>query len=174
MKIACPHCQQPLDAPNELAGKSINCPACQGVFIIPIPTANIIMVEPAKKQSSYNIATRLKKAKSEVITGVIFISVSIIGFIISACFENAIGFLGISLILVIPGLLLLNPDKRIQCTCGYKGMPETVSAPSGCAFILLLCIGILPGLIYYFAIPTILKCPQCGASVKKSSLELER
>ena len=39
MNIQCPHCNQTIEAPPEMAGKTASCPACQGVLQIPIPQA---------------------------------------------------------------------------------------------------------------------------------------
>lgn len=33
--FACPHCQQPLEAPPELAGRRVECPACKATLQIP-------------------------------------------------------------------------------------------------------------------------------------------
>ena len=38
-KFACPSCQQHLNAPSELYGKSIECPSCQGAIVVPFPEA---------------------------------------------------------------------------------------------------------------------------------------
>jgi len=35
IKIQCPHCSQHLDAPSEMAGQEIDCPACGGRMVIP-------------------------------------------------------------------------------------------------------------------------------------------
>ena len=59
------------------------------------------------------------------------------------------------------------------CTrCGYAGAPHTSShgGPSGCLLILLLCIGIVPGLLYLvFTSTTKMRhCPQCGGFLGQS------
>ena len=33
----CPHCNQNLDAPNDMAGETIECPACEEPISIPVP-----------------------------------------------------------------------------------------------------------------------------------------
>ncbi len=43
-KFNCPHCNQSLEAPEEMLGQQINCPSCNGVIELPAPTA--------KKQSA--------------------------------------------------------------------------------------------------------------------------
>ena len=35
MKLKCPHCDQQLDAPDNMAGRSVRCPSCEGTFAIP-------------------------------------------------------------------------------------------------------------------------------------------
>ena len=59
---------------------------------------------------------------------------------------------------------LLLSDEDAQSV--LKGYFKTSGGPNGCAFILLLCIGILPGLIYMFAVPTHRSCPRCGQEAK--------
>ncbi len=50
--------------------------------------------------------------------------------------------------------------------CGYAGPPVTAShgGPSGCLAVILLCFGLLPGVLYLlFASGTYtMSCPQCG------------
>lgn len=36
-KFNCPHCKQSLEAPEEMLGQTINCPACQGALKLPKP-----------------------------------------------------------------------------------------------------------------------------------------
>lgn len=35
--FTCPHCNQELEAPDDLAGETIDCPACEGQLIVPSP-----------------------------------------------------------------------------------------------------------------------------------------
>lgn len=37
IKCVCPHCSQHLEAPDELAGQTIECPSCKGSLLIPAP-----------------------------------------------------------------------------------------------------------------------------------------
>ena len=37
LKFDCPHCQQTLEAPEELLGQTIPCPACNGPIELPRP-----------------------------------------------------------------------------------------------------------------------------------------
>ena len=36
-KFKCPHCQQSLEAPDEMLGTVIDCPSCKGRIQLPIP-----------------------------------------------------------------------------------------------------------------------------------------
>ncbi len=38
LELNCPHCQQPLEAPEEMLGETVECPSCQGSFQLPNPT----------------------------------------------------------------------------------------------------------------------------------------
>jgi uncharacterized protein (DUF983 family)/DNA-directed RNA polymerase subunit RPC12/RpoP len=44
LKFNCPHCQQSLEAPEELLGQTINCPSCNGRIQLPSPQPR----QPAK------------------------------------------------------------------------------------------------------------------------------
>lgn len=37
LKFNCPHCKQPLEAPEEYFGKTIECPSCNGSIQVPMP-----------------------------------------------------------------------------------------------------------------------------------------
>jgi hypothetical protein len=56
--------------------------------------------------------------------------------------------------------------KHIECACGYHGKPDYMSKRDGCGLFLLLCIGILPGLIYCIVKPKKIECPWCGSFAK--------
>jgi hypothetical protein len=47
MKVHCPHCSQPLEAPAELAGQTVPCPTCQGMLSLPAP-AVVAAAPPAR------------------------------------------------------------------------------------------------------------------------------
>lgn len=48
MVIFCPHCQKSLKLPEDYAGKTVRCPACQQAFVAPSPTgAEIQAAAPA-------------------------------------------------------------------------------------------------------------------------------
>ncbi len=77
-------------------------------------------------------------------------------------------FLLISFITLICAIGCFAGFRTISCSrCGYHGRPIQYGGPNGCAFILLLCIGIVPGLIYMFAVPIHYKCPNCGQEAFK-------
>ncbi len=39
-KFNCPHCQQPLEGPQEIVGTTINCPSCNGAIKLPDPATS--------------------------------------------------------------------------------------------------------------------------------------
>jgi hypothetical protein len=46
-KFNCPHCQQSLEAPEDLLGQTIECPQCKGSIQLPAPQPRL---QPAKKK----------------------------------------------------------------------------------------------------------------------------
>ncbi len=36
-KFNCPHCEQPLEVPEEMLGLTIDCPSCNNEFTLPDP-----------------------------------------------------------------------------------------------------------------------------------------
>ena len=51
--------------------------------------------------------------------------------------------------------------------CGYRGPGKKSGGTSGCLLVVLLCLGILPGIIYllFFGSPGII-CPRCGMKIR--------
>ena len=51
--------------------------------------------------------------------------------------------------------------------CGYRGSGKPAGSKSGCLLIILLCLGIIPGLIYllFFGKSGII-CPRCGIRIR--------
>ena len=43
LKFNCPHCNQSLEAPEEMLGENIECPACNGAIQLPIPEPNPVL-----------------------------------------------------------------------------------------------------------------------------------
>ncbi len=170
MKISCPHCNQPLEMEPSTAGKQAECPACHGIFIMPVPEAASVREGDPPKTDSRNIERRVanieygKKGKIMVAAGLFLVVVGIL-----VCWLNSMeGF--VWPILVFAGILLAafgSENKILTCLyCGYKGAPKASGGPNGCAFILLLLLGILPGLIYFFLVNRKFSCPECGTDVK--------
>lgn len=76
---------------------------------------------------------------------------------------------------VIIGVLILALDgekkkRQIICpnpNCGYRGEGKVDGSKSGCLFLLLLMLGVLPGILYLlFAGKQGLICPKCGMRVR--------
>ena len=57
MKMNCPNCDQHLDIPDELAGQTIDCPACGDNFAV----ENAVSEAPESGQSKLKFAQSLKK-----------------------------------------------------------------------------------------------------------------
>lgn len=49
ISFACPHCDQHLEAPEDMAGTEIACPACSGVITVPTPPEKKKWNLPGKK-----------------------------------------------------------------------------------------------------------------------------
>lgn len=53
--------------------------------------------------------------------------------------------------------------RHVRCLrCGHNGPGKCVSSPNGCAFFLLLLLGVIPAFIYYFIVRTRYRCLNCG------------
>ena len=74
MSIQCPHCGKPLNAPDELAGKSCKCPACGNTLTVPVqpqpvtPQTPSIEPSPAAQTETpapSELATRLRTTASD-------------------------------------------------------------------------------------------------------------
>ncbi len=46
MKLSCPHCTQPLEIPETLAGQTLSCPTCKNAFSVPLLSAPIPVATP--------------------------------------------------------------------------------------------------------------------------------
>jgi len=46
LKFNCPHCQQSLEAPEEMLGQQINCPSCNGAITLPNPESKQTATPP--------------------------------------------------------------------------------------------------------------------------------
>ena len=50
--------------------------------------------------------------------------------------------------------------------CGYQGKGKQVGGSNGCLLIILLCLGILPGILYLLWAPKKgVVCPKCGCRI---------
>lgn len=51
--------------------------------------------------------------------------------------------------------------------CGYRGTGKEQGGKSGCLFIILLFLGIIPGILYllYCGKPSVI-CPKCGMKIR--------
>jgi proteolipid membrane potential modulator len=82
-------------------------------------------------------------------------------------------FWTIAIIVIIAGILLSLKDRagnKIICpnqNCGFKGIGKASGGKSLIILLLLLFLGILPGLLYAFwPIKQHLACPRCGMQIR--------
>jgi len=68
-KFNCPHCEQPLEAPKEMLGQTIECPSCKGAIELPAPAPQPKSITPVK----------ISKKKSPVQKGCGFLIVIVVG-----------------------------------------------------------------------------------------------
>lgn len=66
---------------------------------------------------------------------------------------------------------LLSPPTCGRCGFYGAAMVSSHGGPSGCLAVVLLCCGVLPGLLYLFFTNSVetRHCPQCGAYLGQSS-----
>lgn len=148
---SCPHCGAPLNAPQP--------PVYPQQQYAPMPNAS------QQGVFTKNIAT-LEHNPIADIFGSILLIISFILLVIGI--NSGYQFILMSFITLICAIGCFAGFRTIMCSrCGYHGRPIQYGGPNGCAFILLLCIGIVPGLIYMFAVPTHYKCPNCGQEAFK-------
>lgn len=102
--------------------------------------------------------------------GAILILVSLIAIVIGIgglASKSALGALTIPALIILLIGVYTYQKKSMSCTnCRYSGAPKLASSPSGCIFFLLLCIGIIPGLIYMLAVKNKYRCPSCGCEAE--------
>jgi len=153
-----------------MAGKQAECPACHGIFMMPVPEASLIREEDKPKTDSKDIERRVasieygKRGKIMVPAGALLVVAGIL-----VCVLNSMGGF-VWPILIFVGIFIAalgSENKILTCLyCGYKGAPKESGGPNGCVFCLLLLLGILPGLIYFFLVSGKYSCPECGTDVK--------
>ena len=88
MKIQCPTCDQRLETPDELAGQTIECPACNASLAV--PSLATPPPSPVQVQQSAPQVTASEKPKSSIpkwaIASVAGIAVLVVSF--AVCFLN--------------------------------------------------------------------------------------
>lgn len=104
------------------------------------------------------------RSKPSTIIGVLFF---ISSFLVAGIFSNNLWIPKFLIVLWLAacGWACLS-RKKIKCACGFHGVPRGTSKRNGCIFFLLLCIGIVPGLIYYIVKPKRVECPWCGSPLR--------
>lgn len=184
MIATCPHCNEKVDVdyvPKAVytcsCGKDIKlCPACEsavtttaakckhcGHQLVDLPTSTPLPPQaPTPRPIQY-----IQKINSPGQSfGALLVVGSFIAIIIGIgglASKSALGVLTIPALIALLVGVYIYQKKSIKCTnCGYSGTPKMTSSPNGCIFILLLCIGIIPGLIYMLAVKNKYCCPSCG------------
>jgi len=193
MKISCPDCNAVYDVEDQLSGQTVECSSCGTKFVVqksgqtkkcpfcaetissdaikckhcgeflngrnPSPASSA----PAEQPQRFQVANTYYPgwAKCCIVVGLILFLSGWLLFAGNPSAGIAVSVFGFVLFAV--GMV----SKRLKCDyCGYNGNPKVSGGPNGCAFILLLCLGILPGLIYWFAVSSKYSCPKCGTEVK--------
>ena len=58
-KFNCPHCRQPLEAPDEMLGQIIDCPSCNRRIQLPRPQPNVSPTDKARNESRAKVRSDL-------------------------------------------------------------------------------------------------------------------
>lgn len=81
-----------------------------------------------------------------------------------------LGIGGLLVALLVMALIGERKKDNIICpnpNCGYRGRGKRIGGQSGCLLVILLCLGIIPGLIYMmFSGASGIQCPRCGMRVR--------
>jgi hypothetical protein len=65
LEFTCPHCQQTLEAPEEMLGETIDCPSCNGSIQLPHPKAAV----PSKSQQSSPAGRQASTTRDKIMNG---------------------------------------------------------------------------------------------------------
>ena len=158
--IACPDCGR------EVSKRAAACPHC-GAPLAEAPKAAAVIQTVVQGEPTRNVAEIIHE-KWPWRIGWLLAVLGIISVVLAVVFKGnqTIAWPVVAFFCFFVMALCFR-QKYIKChRCGHEGDFKTSGGPNGCAFILLLCIGILPGLIYMFAVPTHRSCPRCGQEAK--------
>ena len=125
-------------------------------------------VKPVKAPTVATIVPKIPETYYPLIT-VAYIGFAMVGIailLLLSGIENQYIRSGAGL-LILPGILLILVgfvQKNVRCSCGYDGEVKVLGGSWGC-LLLLLFIGILPGLIYLIVCSNRYFCPACGREI---------
>jgi len=77
-KFNCPHCEQSLEAPEEMLGQTIECPSCNGSILLPKPKVDLPVKSHTLMQEKPSITQKNKRALiwfSGVMVGIVVLAV---------------------------------------------------------------------------------------------------
>ncbi|WP_288594149.1 hypothetical protein [uncultured Victivallis sp.] len=193
MKTQCPHCNQFYDVENRLCDSIVKCENCGQEFVVePLKEVKRIKsVRGGSYQQSANVSAKHARInlKNLVAITVFWIILAPAWFFI--CRESYDGWRagapdmfwrGMGILAIITAIAVIfelvkgiggektEKEGFIICpnpNCHYQGQGKREGSTSGILLVLLLCFGILPGILYLlFAGKPGIICPRCGMRVR--------
>lgn len=143
LHFECSECRQPLEAPRDMAGEIIECPACRATIEVPDPrTKNC----PFCSEEILLTAVKCKHC-GEMLTATRQVSPSP----------------------PVPRRMPNVAKGEVMCpTCHYIGMPKRKAKESFLLGLILCLFWLLPGIIYFiFMSGYNYICPRCGVKIQK-------
>ncbi len=153
---SCPHCGAPVEAPPPVVVPGG--PAKPAPAPAPPPPGNKIASPKRNEGDGVTITGALV-----ALAGVVFFFAS--GNLI---LSSVVLLLGVALMGA--GIMAGAPVQQILCPnpqCGYKGPGKADGGSNGCLLVVLLLLGILPGILYLLIVGRSgVVCPKCGIRIR--------
>lgn len=168
MKTQCPNCNSKFEIHAEYLQKTASCPVCNELFYVKEIIELKQIVKEKKKISQIVISiVGLIMVISGILT-VIIIKKDIPFFVGPMCI---IGFLMTFAYFTSPTPRNKNSTTHIICpnpNCGYQGEATIHNKCSTGTLVILLLLGLVPGLIYIIACGGFnnVVCPKCGIKIR--------
>lgn len=179
-QTTCPGCKKTFFCPSDLRDIKVECPHCRETLIISSDSNTLpAIVKPLLSDRLLPFFVNIGIAA--IIT--LWVSTWKDGF--SNFIGNGIGFAMLTIVVIcclsgIWGLFgkefITSTDKQKQggdkiiCpnqSCGYVGVGKRTGGTSGCLLLILLLLGIVPGILYLlFAGSPGITCPKCGMRIR--------